>query len=804
MAIDLGLSVTFVNNAAAGLRGLAGDVRRVGDNAQATANRLKAIQVVIGGILLTKTVQWGKALIDAAGANQVLDMRLAHFTGGAVKAEGLMKRLNETFGGSGLVVDDLAESFIQLNSTIGDSAKSETLLTSITNSVIGMGGGASAIDNLATSFKRMAGVGTASQRELKSVIAATGISLADLADASGMSFTRFDQEMRKGLMSSDTFIDAFTKAAKDKFGDLAKAMQFTITGSLQRIANVWDQALSDIGGRTDLFERIAIVFNKIADGVQAWADSITQADIDAFFGILADFEPIGRGVMKTLLDVGKAMVIIADIGAKALGLLPPEALEFGMIGYFVFGKKGALLLGTLGFLGTQIGKITADILVSMGLGQATLDLMNSAQGMLGGSLKGSSFEGNTKAIKDMLALLASHQAGADTGTSDATNEVLEKRAALIADIARALGDLEGKVGVMNLELGGDKLGVAIQRAKNETDGWKASIENLIEKNKDLPEKYQLTKMELSAIRSIIGVGGPIDQALDRQIAQLKEINAQSRFRAMLEDGILRTKLSQEALDLKRNSNTGGVFNMARGTNAGELVMDVERQRIDLLNQIDEAQIGISETQIKIMENAADPEMVASLERNITGYEKLRASAAAALDGLSEMGQAQKTLWQSVGSALEGGIESSMTRIAQGTFSLKDLSVQMFNEITAAAARYLTQLILIEGVKSAFGVSMGGFANGGAFKGGITPFADGGIVRGPTLFGLAGEAGDEAIMPLTRIGGKMGVRSTGGGGDSLHITVQAIDTQNGMDFIMQNAAHIGATLGHRQLLNRRGK
>jgi hypothetical protein len=267
--------------------------------------------------------------------------------------------------------------------------------------------------------------------------------------------------------------------------------------------------------------------------------------------------------------------------------------------------------------------------------------------------------------------------------------------------------------------------------------------------------------------------------------------------------MLRRKLEAQTLDLQRSGNTGGVFNVARGTSAGELVMDVERQRLDLLNQIDDTQIEISKIQVEIMKNAADPAMVNQLELSAQKYRDMRTAAATALEGLSEMGEAQKQLWQSVGSALSNGIENSLTRIAQGTFSLKDFSVQMFNEITAAAARYLTQLILIEGVKAAFGGGFG-FADGGAFKGSITPFANGGVLQGPTLFGLAGEAGDEAIMPLTRIGGKLGVRSSGEGGGSVNITIQAIDTQSGMDFLMNNASNIGATLGHRALLNRRGK
>lgn len=805
MAIDLGLTVAFVNNASAGLRGLANDVNRVGNNAQATANRLKAIQVVIGGILLTKTIQWGKSLLDAAAANQTLDMRMAHFVGGATKANELMHRLNTQFAGSGLVVDDLAGSFIKLQSTFGDAAKSETVLSSITNSVLAMGGGAQAVDNLATSFQRMAGTGTASQRELKSLLTGTGISLAEMAEAAGMSFTHFDQNMRKGLMDADSFIDAFVKASKVKFGDFAENMKFTIGGSMQRISNVWSQALGDIGKRTDLFERLALFFNKIADGVKAWADSIDQADIDTFFGILADFEPIARTVGKTILDIGTALIVIADIGAKFMSVLPPSALEFGLIGYFVFGKKGALVLGTLGFIGEQIGHITTDIIVAMGLGQAAHDLMKSGQGLIGGDISNSVFAGDTAKIKALLDNLRGKQAGKeDGGTSDAANEFLEKQAAFIADLGRAADDAKGKLRQMNFELSGDKLGAQIGAVTEQTDNWKASLQNLLEKNKDLPIDYQLTATQLKIITDLIGVGGAIDQGLAKQVEQIRQVNEELQFQAQMEQGILRRRLEGQTQDLVRSANKSGLFNAARGTSAGELVMEVERQRLDLLNQIDESQIAISEIQLKIKENAADPTMVNQLELSAQKYRDMRAAAAGALEGLSEMGLAQKDLWASVGQTLESGVASSLAKIAQGTFTLKDFSVQMFNEITAAAARYLTQLILIEGVKSAFGFSLGGFANGGAFKGGITPFANGGIVRGPTLFGLAGEAGDEAIMPLTRIGGKLGVQSTGGGGSNVTVNISAIDTQTGIEFLMKNADTIGATLGHRALLNRRGK
>jgi len=63
-----------------------------------------------------------------------------------------------------------------------------------------------------------------------------------------------------------------------------------------------------------------------------------------------------------------------------------------------------------------------------------------------------------------------------------------------------------------------------------------------------------------------------------------------------------------------------------------------------------------------------------------------------------------------------------------------------------------------------------FHDGAAFSSGkVTPFARGGVFSSPTMFpmrggaGMLGEAGPEAIMPLTRgADGKLGVKTQGGG------------------------------------------
>jgi lambda family phage tail tape measure protein len=73
------------------------------------------------------------------------------------------------------------------------------------------------------------------------------------------------------------------------------------------------------------------------------------------------------------------------------------------------------------------------------------------------------------------------------------------------------------------------------------------------------------------------------------------------------------------------------------------------------------------------------------------------------------------------------------------------------------------------------------ANGATFSNGIAKFASGGVVSSPTLFkfadggttrtGLMGEAGPEAILPLSRgPGGKLGVMASGGGGGDVNVVV----------------------------------
>jgi len=129
--------------------------------------------------------------------------------------------------------------------------------------------------------------------------------------------------------------------------------------------------------------------------------------------------------------------------------------------------------------------------------------------------------------------------------------------------------------------------------------------------------------------------------------------------------------------------------------------------------------------------------------------------------------------QGVVSTLKGGFSDLFNAIVDGGKSAGDVIGDLGKKLAAMAAQEAAFRFLGAAFPSLFGA--GGFvplkaaADGDVFGGkGINSYS-GKIVNKPTVFpfadgaGIMGEAGDEAVLPLTRIGGKLGVRAVGGGG-----------------------------------------
>lgn len=160
------------------------------------------------------------------------------------------------------------------------------------------------------------------------------------------------------------------------------------------------------------------------------------------------------------------------------------------------------------------------------------------------------------------------------------------------------------------------------------------------------------------------------------------------------------------------------------------------------------------------------------------------------------------LAKSFGKSMAGSLSSS---IVKGK-SLTDT----FTSLSAKMATMALKSVFSSGFSGLGGIFSGGGGDEdmGGETGDITPFAKGGVVSSPTYFpmtggaGLMGEAGSEAIMPLTRgADGRLGVAAAGGGAsNTITFNVQASDAAS----FQRSEGEINAMLaravgrGHRNL------
>lgn len=146
-----------------------------------------------------------------------------------------------------------------------------------------------------------------------------------------------------------------------------------------------------------------------------------------------------------------------------------------------------------------------------------------------------------------------------------------------------------------------------------------------------------------------------------------------------------------------------------------------------------------------------------------------ASYSRAIEDLNDQFDPFAKLVESIAGSVENELNRAFSAVLDGTKTLGNALLDFASNVLAKVAQdlFAQQFAapLATGIAALFS------ANGNVFdQSGVTAFAKGGVVGGPTIFpfangvGLMGEAGPEAIMPLSRgADGKLGVVAANSGG-----------------------------------------
>jgi hypothetical protein len=240
----------------------------------------------------------------------------------------------------------------------------------------------------------------------------------------------------------------------------------------------------------------------------------------------------------------------------------------------------------------------------------------------------------------------------------------------------------------------------------------------------------------------------------------------------------------------------------------------------------EALIGLTDEEI-LLENTKYALMSKVQEQMATMNESDKAATLARIDGIAQemaareeqikLLQEHEAHQKNVADTIANSMGSALTSIVDGTKSVKDA----FKDMARAIIAELYQIYVVKQITGMISNAIAPhvpalpvpIANGNAFSNGnVVPYADGGVVGGPTYFpmndgrtGLMGEAGPEAIMPLKRgKNGKLGVQADGGSGDVIihqNFNFQANGDESVKKIIAQQAPAI-ANMTKKQILDDR--
>jgi len=205
------------------------------------------------------------------------------------------------------------------------------------------------------------------------------------------------------------------------------------------------------------------------------------------------------------------------------------------------------------------------------------------------------------------------------------------------------------------------------------------------------------------------------------------------------------------------------------------------------------------------------EQIGGLERDMGDATAVTATFAAELRGMrGTLGDTARDL-SNRERGFSGGLKRAFDGLVFDGMKLSDalgsVARAMVNTTYNAALKPVTDHfggLLADGVNSLV-TGMLPFKDGAPFsQGRVMPFAMGGVVSGPMAFpmrggtGLMGEAGPEAIMPLSRgADGRLGVRAQGGATVNVTMHVSTPDVQGFQRSQGQIAAQMARIMGRGQ-------
>lgn len=460
-----------------------------------------------------------------------------------------------------------------------------------------------------------------------------------------------------------------------------------------------------------------------------------------------------------------------------------------------------------------------------------------------------------KEFEDNLVILNSRSAAL---ANTLTSKLLPSLNALMGDMVKGGGFLSGLAPALSIDFSGNlekqleatKANIAhleLKRRESDDPGvWEDDIKRaqtrakMIEDRigfiKSIQPKETNTDANIKvedALRQKDGASGGdnflkglqarIDKADQGEYAMLRLQAAQNSVLQSADPLIAKLKMMDEARMAKSYEDslnrqiTDSEFQLSlvgKTATQVEMLNIQHRNTLELQKQISEAERQKGEISVATVERMtkasedATARQIALLESRKNAEHSWSSGATRAMQLYVESAENYSKMSEQLFTNAFNGIGNNLTQfIMTGKANFNDLANSFISDLirmTIQAAILGPLVKMITGGMGENGIfSMLGFKDGGVFENGdkVTAFASGGVINRPTLFpmasgmGLMGEAGPEAVMPLTRDSqGRLGVKQiSGSSSPGVSIVIN-----NNSDKVEATASESTDSMGNRQI------
>jgi tape measure domain-containing protein len=396
-------------------------------------------------------------------------------------------------------------------------------------------------------------------------------------------------------------------------------------------------------------------------------------------------------------------------------------------------------------------------------------------------------------------------------------KALQRRRDLAAEITRKLRDAlavseaQNEVEELLAKQSKERSDLQAKFAKLQKDGVDIEIKAQEEKAKSLLFDKQMA--DASAVTNKLGQKS-IDN-INRLTEKIKQkFQSEKEYKRLLSEGIS-PEIAKQIVAINEQFNIENRILQQRLLDLQAKVSGTDLS--DKERKILEEQVRLIKEKMELLGEAAEDarNTVTNYDEEKNSFESFKEAFEA---GIQDMGNLYENLGAAAANAFSGMADVVADFVTTGTANFKEFAASVLSDL----ARIFTRMAFFQAFKG-FGL----FGNGGVVGKGTTPpttlpgsvgavaakglavgknkimpFARGGIVTKPTFFkyasggagnfGLMGEAGPEAIMPLRRgRNGKLGVESSGGVGN---VVVNVDASGSNVQGDQPNAKALGSAIG----------